>query len=48
VKIVADGVAYAPHRIVDCEDWGIDFYAVSLYKIFGPGLGVLYGKLEAL
>lgn len=43
-----DGVAYAPHRLVDVKALDADFYAVSLYKTFGPHLGLLYGKRELL
>lgn len=43
-----DGVAYAPHRRVDVKALGADFYVASLYKIFGPHVGVLYGRREAL
>ncbi|MCB9701531.1 MAG: cysteine desulfurase-like protein [Myxococcales bacterium] len=43
-----DGVALAPHRAVDVRALGADFYAVSLYKIFGPHLGALYGRRELL
>ncbi len=43
-----DGVAYAPHRRVDVKDLDVDFYLYSPYKIFGPHLGVLYGKRELL
>jgi cysteine desulfurase family protein (TIGR01976 family) len=43
-----DGVAYAPHRRVDVKDLDVDFYLYSPYKVFGPHLGVLYGKREAL
>lgn len=43
-----DGVAYAPHRLPDVQDWNVDFYVCSIYKIFGPHLGVLYGKKEHL
>ncbi|MDH5558290.1 MAG: aminotransferase class V-fold PLP-dependent enzyme [Alphaproteobacteria bacterium] len=43
-----DGVAYTPHRRVDVKDLDVDFYLYSPYKIFGPHLGVLYGKREAL
>ncbi len=39
-----DGVAYAPHRQVDVKALDVDFYAYSPYKVFGPHLGVLYGK----
>lgn len=37
-----DGVAFAPHRLVDVEALGIDFYAFSTYKVYGPHLGALY------
>ncbi len=43
-----DGVAYGPHRLPDVQAWGVDFYVCSLYKIFGPHVGVLYGKEEHL
>ena len=46
-RVVADGVAYAPHRAVDARAWNVDFYAVSLYKVYGPHLAALYGKREA-
>jgi cysteine desulfurase family protein (TIGR01976 family) len=42
--ICVDGVAYAPHRRVDVQAWDVDFYALSLYKVYGPHLGVLFGK----
>lgn len=44
----ADGVAFAPHRLVDVASLGVDFYALSLYKVYGPHLGVLWGKREHL
>ena len=43
-----DGVAYAPHRRVDVHALGVDFYFVSLYKVFGPHIGLLYGRRELL
>ena len=43
-----DGVAYAPHRRVDVKDLDADFYLYSSYKIFGPHMGILYGKRELL
>ena len=43
-----DGVAFAPHRLVDVKALDADFYAVSLYKVYGPHLGLLYGKRELL
>jgi cysteine desulfurase family protein (TIGR01976 family) len=47
-KVCVDGVAYAPHRLVDVHAWDVDFYVLSLYKVFGPHLGLLYGKRESL
>jgi len=43
-----DGVAFAPHRRVDVGELGADFYLVSLYKVFGPHIGLLFGRREAL
>lgn len=41
-RAVVDGVAYAPHRRVDVGALGVDAYALSLYKVYGPHLGLLY------
>lgn len=46
--VVADGVAYAPHRQVDVEALGVDVYATSLYKIYGPHLSAIYGRASLL
>jgi cysteine desulfurase family protein (TIGR01976 family) len=46
--ICVDGVAYAPHRLVDVQALDVDFYAYSLYKTFGPHQAVLYGRRELL
>jgi len=46
--LVADGVAYAAHRRVDVKALDVDFYCVSLYKVFGPHVGLLYGRRELL
>lgn len=46
--ICVDGVAYAPHRRVDVQALDVDFYALSLYKVYGPHLALLYGKREHL
>ncbi|MEZ6014458.1 MAG: aminotransferase class V-fold PLP-dependent enzyme [Planctomycetota bacterium] len=43
-----DGVAFAPHRRVDVGALGADFYLVSLYKVFGPHVGLMFGRTEAL
>ena len=46
--VCVDGVAYAPHRRVDVAALGIDFYAQSLYKTYGPHVGLLWGRRELL
>lgn len=43
-----DGVAFAPHRRVDVREIGADFYLVSLYKTYGPHIGMLFGRRELL
>lgn len=47
-RVVVDGVAFAPHRAVDVRELGADFYVFSLYKLFGPHQGLLYGRRELL
>jgi cysteine desulfurase family protein (TIGR01976 family) len=47
-RVVADGVAYAPHRAVDVQAWDVDWYVYSTYKVYGPHMAVLYGKQAAL
>ncbi|MCK5087113.1 MAG: aminotransferase class V-fold PLP-dependent enzyme, partial [Melioribacteraceae bacterium] len=46
--ICIDGVAHAPHRAIDVQESGVDFYAFSFYKVYGPHLAMLYGKKELL
>ena len=40
-RTCVDGVAFAPHRGLAFCDWEVDWYAFSLYKIFGPHCAVL-------
>jgi cysteine desulfurase family protein (TIGR01976 family) len=47
-QLCVDGVAYAPHRLVDVAALGVDYYLLSLYKIYGPHLGLLWGRRELL
>jgi cysteine desulfurase family protein (TIGR01976 family) len=46
-RVVVDGVAYAPHRAMDVAGWGADWYAFSLYKVYGPHMAALYGRADA-
>ena len=43
-----DAVAFAPHRALDVKALDVDFYLFSTYKLYGPHLGILYGKREHL
>lgn len=47
-RLVVDGVAWAPHRLTDVQACDADFYVFSGYKVFGPHMGVLYGKRDEL
>lgn len=46
--VCVDAVAYAPHRPVDVKDLGVDLYAFSWYKVYGPHLAMLYASPAAL
>jgi cysteine desulfurase family protein (TIGR01976 family) len=46
--ICVDGVAHAPHRLVDVQMTDVDFYSLSFYKVFGPHISMLYGKKSLL
>ena len=43
-----DAVHYAPHRLIDVAAWGCDYVACSVYKFFGPHVGILWGRGELL
>lgn len=44
VTVVVDGVAYAPHGLPDIGALGPDIYLFSLYKTWGPHLGLMTVK----
>jgi cysteine desulfurase family protein (TIGR01976 family) len=44
---VVDGVAFVGHAAIDVKAWDVDFYLYSLYKVYGPHLGVMYAKRES-
>ncbi len=47
--MIVDGAQSAPHKKVDVQELGADFYAISAHKFCGPmGIGALYGRLELL
>lgn len=41
VKTVVDGVSFAGHGLPNIAELGADVYLFSLYKVFGPHLGVM-------
>jgi len=48
-KVFLDGAQAVPHGQVDVQGLGIDFYAFSGHKSYGPtGIGVLWCKNESL
>ena len=46
--VAVDGVAFAPHARVDVRALDADFYLISLYKTFGPHVGLLYARRACL
>ena len=47
-ELFVDAVHYAPHGPIDVKAWGCDYLVCSGYKIFGPHMGFLWGRFEAL
>ena len=47
-QIFVDAVHYAPHGLIDVRDWNCDFLACSAYKVYGPHIGILYGRHDLL
>lgn len=46
--VCVDGVAFAPHRLIDVQKWDVDFYVFSFYKVYGPHYSLLYAKKQIL
>jgi cysteine desulfurase family protein (TIGR01976 family) len=42
--VFVDAVHYAAHALVDVASLGCDFLACSAYKLYGPHVGVLWGR----
>ncbi|MEN9508943.1 MAG: hypothetical protein RLZZ621_1506, partial [Gemmatimonadota bacterium] len=45
---VVDAVHYAPHQLVDAKAIDCDFLLCSAYKFYGPHVGIVYGRTEAV
>jgi len=49
VPVLVDGAQAAPHLALDIAALGVDFYAFSGHKLYGPtGVGVLWARAEHL
>ncbi len=47
--VLADGAQAAPKLALDVAELGVDFYAITGHKLYGPtGIGALWGRLELL
>jgi cysteine desulfurase family protein (TIGR01976 family) len=46
--VFIDAVHLLPHKRVNVADLGCDYLAGSMYKVFGPQTGFVYGKLSKL
>lgn len=47
--VLLDGAQGAPHLQLDLDTLGVDFYAFSGHKMYGPsGIGILWGRRELL
>jgi len=47
-EIFLDSVHYGPHGQMDVQAFDCDYLVCSGYKIFGPHMGFLWGRLELL
>jgi cysteine desulfurase family protein (TIGR01976 family) len=43
---IVDGVSFCPHGLPDVAELGADIYLFSLYKVYGPHLGVMFMRAE--
>ncbi|MDR3272614.1 MAG: cysteine desulfurase [Flavobacteriaceae bacterium] len=47
--VLIDGAQAAPHKYIDVQALGADFYTFSAHKMYGAtGVGILYGKEKLL
>jgi cysteine desulfurase family protein (TIGR01976 family) len=47
-EVFLDCVHYAPHGLIDVQEWSCDYLVCSGYKIFAPHMGFLWGRRAAL
>ncbi|KAK9764641.1 hypothetical protein K7432_007698 [Basidiobolus ranarum] len=47
-ELCVDGVAYSPHRRVNVQEFQVDYYVFSWYKVYGPHISVLYSRKSCM
>jgi cysteine desulfurase family protein (TIGR01976 family) len=47
-EVALDCVHYSPHALIDVQAFDCDYLVCSGYKVFGPHMGFLWGRLELL
>ena len=47
-QVALDCVHYAPHALIDVQAFDCDYLVCSGYKVFGPHMGFMWGRLELL
>jgi cysteine desulfurase family protein (TIGR01976 family) len=47
-EVALDCVHYSPHAVVDVQEFDCDYLVCSGYKVFGPHMGFMWGRLELL
>ena len=47
-EVILDCVHYAPHALIDVQAFDCDYLVCSGYKIFGPHMGFMWGRLGLL
>jgi cysteine desulfurase family protein (TIGR01976 family) len=47
-EVFLDCVHYAPHGVIDVQEFGCDYLVCSGYKVFSPHMGFLWGRRELL
>jgi cysteine desulfurase family protein (TIGR01976 family) len=47
-EVALDCVHYSPHALIDVQAFDCDYLVCSGYKIFGPHMGFMWGRLELL
>jgi cysteine desulfurase family protein (TIGR01976 family) len=47
-EVALDCVHYSPHAVIDVQAFDCDYLVCSGYKVFGPHMGFMWGRLELL